>query len=206
MRSRHPIRTTRAIATLVAAALIALTPEVHVTSATPPHEPHDALVYGMPNAEIFEDNYSGPPVTGEAVTMLPELAPLAPGNRTHHVRIDVLAQQIEVAPGVRYNAWTFGGTVPGPVIHVREGDRVVFTMKNRANEAVSVSHPMKDGSPFFDHMAEGHHATSEGVAIPMAHSIDFHAAMVAPDDKYRLIRPGQSIRFEWVANYPGVFT
>ena len=40
----------------------------------------------------------------------------------------------------------------------------------------------------------------------MAHSIDFHAAMVAPDDKYRMLKPGQTIRFEWAANYPGVFT
>jgi nitrite reductase (NO-forming) len=71
-------------------------------------------VYGMPLAEVFREDYAGPPVAGDAVTLLPDLAPLAPGNRTHQVRIDVLAQRIEVAPGVRYDAWTFGGTVPGP--------------------------------------------------------------------------------------------
>ena len=42
--------------------------------------------------------------------------------------------------------------------------------------------------------------------MPMAHSIDFHAAMVAPNDKYRAVRPGETIRFQWIANYPGVFT
>ena len=40
----------------------------------------------------------------------------------------------------------------------------------------------------------------------MAHSIDFHAAMVAPNDKYRMLKAGESIRFEWVANYPGIYT
>jgi nitrite reductase (NO-forming) len=40
---------------------------------------------------------------------------------------------------------------------------------------------------------------------PMPHSIDFHAAMVNPEDKYRSIFPGETIHFTWTANYPGVF-
>jgi nitrite reductase (NO-forming) len=40
---------------------------------------------------------------------------------------------------------------------------------------------------------------------PMPHSIDFHAAMVNPEDKYRSINPGETISFIWTANYPGVF-
>jgi nitrite reductase (NO-forming) len=41
--------------------------------------------------------------------------------------------------------------------------------------------------------------------VPMMHSIDFHAAMVSPQDKYRSIAPGQTIEFEFTPNYPGVF-
>jgi nitrite reductase (NO-forming) len=175
----------RMAAAALAGAVLGHAPTLFGTTPVP-ERAADTRVYGAAPAEIFTDDYAGPPVTGDAVSVLPELAPLAPGNRTHQVRIDVLAQQIEVAPGVRYNAWTFGGTVPGPVVHVREGDRVVFTMKNRTNEEVPVG--------------------GQGVIAPMAHSIDFHAAMVAPNDKYRMIRPGESIRFEWVANYPGVYT
>ena len=63
-------------------------------------------------------------------TAVPHLAKLDYiGNKTHDVRVDVFSQQVEVAPGVSYSAWTFGGTVPGPKLHVREGDRVVFKMK-----------------------------------------------------------------------------
>jgi nitrite reductase (NO-forming) len=40
---------------------------------------------------------------------------------------------------------------------------------------------------------------------PMQHSIDFHAAMVNPEDKWRSINPGETISFTWTANYPGVF-
>jgi nitrite reductase (NO-forming) len=39
----------------------------------------------------------------------------------------------------------------------------------------------------------------------MMHSMDFHSAMVSPDDKYRSIPPGQTIEFEFTLNYPGVF-
>lgn len=37
---------------------------------------------------------------------------------------------VEVAPGVTFNAWTFNGTVPGPTIHVTEGDKVIVHFKN----------------------------------------------------------------------------
>ena len=161
-------------------------------------------VYGMPEAEVFTDNYNGPPVVGDALTHLPYIAPLARGNRTHRVRVDIIAQQIEIAPGVRYTAWTFGGSVPGPVLHIREGDRVIFTMKNRSQEEVSVTQPSQDASPFLAQLAAVNPQKPQAAIMPMHHSIDIHAATVAPDDKWRMIQPGESIRFQWVANYPGV--
>jgi nitrite reductase (NO-forming) len=165
----------------------------------------DGKVYGSSEAVVFQDDYAGPPVVGRAVTRLPEVAPLERGNRTHDVRVDVLAREIEIAPGVFYRAWTFGGTVPGPVIHVREGDRITFTMKNRSAERVQITAPEAGGSPFLAALAAGDVQKGRAAVDPMPHSIDFHAATVAPDDKWRLIEPGTSIRFEWVANYPGVF-
>ncbi|HBX66980.1 MAG TPA: nitrite reductase, partial [Balneolaceae bacterium] len=95
----------------------------------------DGKIFGMPEAEVFTEDYDGPPVVGEYVTMLPNLKPLDyEGNKHHEVRIDIVVQEIEVAEGVRYQAWTFGGTVPGPVLHVKEGDRITFYMKNRSDE------------------------------------------------------------------------
>lgn len=48
------------------------------------------------------------------------------------VYIEMTAQvtNIEIAKDVFYNAWTFNGTVPGPVLRVKEGDTIHFTMKN----------------------------------------------------------------------------
>lgn len=169
-------------------------------------QPIDTKVFGTPEAHVYQEDYNGPPVQGEYVTMAPFVAPLPPGNRTHHVRMDVVVQTVEVAPGVKYQAWTFGGTVPGPVVHVREGDRVIFTMKNRSGESIKVSEPAKDAStPFLQQLADSGRAGEPGL-MPMPHSMDFHAATVSPNDKWRTIMPGETIKMEWVANYPGVFT
>ena len=166
----------------------------------------EGKVFGTPPAVILEeDNYDGPPVAGDTVTFLPNVAPLQPGNRTHDVRMDIVAQEIEIAPGVRYQAWTFGGTVPGPVVHVREGDRIRFTMKNRTMEKVSVTSPASGNAPFLQQAAAANLQKALPVQQPMHHSIDFHAATVAADDKWQPIMPGQTITFEWVANYPGIF-
>lgn len=163
-------------------------------------------VFGTSDAVVFQEEYSGPPAVGEFLSALPNLAPLPKGNRTHEVRLDVVVQDVEVADGVRYRAWTFGGSVPGPVLHVREGDRIVFTMKNRTNEAVSVSEPARGGgTPFLSQLAAANPQKPVATTEAMPHSMDFHSGTVAADDKWRTIVPGQSIRFEWVANYPGVY-
>jgi nitrite reductase (NO-forming) len=42
-----------------------------------------------------------------------------------------------------------------------------------------------------------------GAKIP--HSMDFHAAEIAPDRAYRNVMPGDSIQFRFVPRVPGVF-
>ena len=190
----------------VFAALLALGTIISVPLATRARGNESAdKVWGTPPAEIFDEKPGGPLVEGDAVTFLPHVAELKPGNRTHHVRLDIVAQEIEIAPDVRYQAWTFGGSVPGPVIHVREGDRINFVMRNRSHESVSTSAPSKSDAPFLQQLAATSLQKAVPAIMPMHHSMDFHAATVAADDKWRMILPGQSIKFEWVANYPGVY-
>lgn len=166
----------------------------------------DGMTFGMPEAEVFTEDYDGPPVVGDHLSMLPNLEPLDyEGNKTHEVRIDIIAQEIEVADGVKYEAWTFGGTVPGPVLHVKEGDRITFTMKNRSDEEVTITEPTKEGSPFMQQVAQNNYMKAEEATMPMPHSMDFHAGTVAKDDKWRTIGPGESIKFDWVANYAGSY-
>jgi nitrite reductase (NO-forming) len=50
--------------------------------------------------------------------------------RIKEFRIPITHDTIEIAQGVKYAGWTFGGTVPGPVIRVREGDLVKVRLVN----------------------------------------------------------------------------
>ena len=166
----------------------------------------DGKTYGMAEAEVYNEDYNGPPVVGDYVTQLPNLKPLDyEGNRHHNVRLDAMVQEIEVANNVRYRAWTFGGSVPGPVLHVREGDRITFKMKNRSDEAVTITEPSREGSPFMQQVAQNNYQKAKPGVMPMPHSMDFHAGTVAKDDKWRTIAPGETIEFDWIANYAGVY-
>jgi nitrite reductase (NO-forming) len=166
----------------------------------------DEKVFGMEEAQVYTEDYDGPPVVGDYVTQLPHLKPLDyEGNRHHEVRLDAMAQEIEVADGVRYRAWTFGGAVPGPTVHVREGDRITFKMTNRSDEEVTITEPTKDGAPFMQQVADNDYQKAKPGIMPMPHSMDFHAGTVAKDDKWRSISPGETIEFDWVANYAGVY-
>lgn len=52
------------------------------------------------------------------------------------VHLEVREQVSELADGVRYTFWTFGGTVPGPMLRIREGDYVDFTLSNHPDSKV----------------------------------------------------------------------
>ncbi len=202
---------TIALSALTAALLAAVVPASYANDSKPTlvHDSEyviDGRVYGLPEAKVYREDYNGPAVVGDYLTAVPHLAKLDyVGTKTHDVRVDVFSQQVEVAPGVSYSAWTFGGTVPGPVLHVREGDRVVFKMKNRSDKEVVITEPVKDGAPFFSQLQANLYQNNKPVVNPMPHSMDFHSGTVAAEDKWRTISPGETIEFEWIANYPGTY-
>ena len=113
-------------------------------------------------------------IGGAEADSAPMLARLGPAERTrlHTIRLEMKHAPVTIAPGVQYAAWTFGGTVPGPALRVRQGDTVAFTLLNRAN-------------------------------IP--HSMDFHAAEIAPSKYYVNLMPGDSLHYRFVARVPGAF-
>ena len=46
------------------------------------------------------------------------------------VELEVVEKEMAISEGVKYMFWTFGGTVPGSFIRVRQGDTVEFHLKN----------------------------------------------------------------------------
>lgn len=49
------------------------------------------------------------------------------------VEVEVREVEKQISEGVSYTFWTFGGSVPGKFIRVRQGDTVEFHLRNHAN-------------------------------------------------------------------------
>jgi nitrite reductase (NO-forming) len=111
--------------------------------------------------------YEGPPHEVLDATLDPPLE-----GDVHEVTLEVEEKEIQVADEQWMNLWTFGGTVPGPVVRVKQGDTVNFTLVNNGEQG---------------------------------HSMDFHAAEIAPSRAYVTILPGESISFQFEAKQPGVY-
>jgi nitrite reductase (NO-forming) len=90
-----------------------------VAAGTPPQAVGD---FGPPQ---------GTPIRAE-LTSPPQVPP--PIHRKHPAKIivDLEVREIQkpISEGVTYTFWTFGGTVPGSFIRVRQGDTVEFHLKN----------------------------------------------------------------------------
>jgi nitrite reductase (NO-forming) len=76
----------------------------------------------------------GPPIRA-VLTSPPNVPP--PTHRTRPakviVELEVIEKEMPISEGVTYTFWTFGGTVPGSFIRIRQGDTVEFHLKNNPN-------------------------------------------------------------------------
>lgn len=108
------------------------------------------LVLGLAGASWgtqSDDNAIGDPAAdlpslkGEEVATLtapPNVpAPITRNYSTHvKVNLEVIEKKARMADGVEYEFWTFGGTVPGSFIRVREGDEVELKLINNEHSAM----------------------------------------------------------------------
>jgi nitrite reductase (NO-forming) len=101
------------------------------TSSTPP-----ASVNNTPSDTGGSAKGDFGPPQGEpikAVLTSPPMVPVATGRKAPAkviVELEVRELEKEISEGVTYTLWTFGGTVPGSFIRVRQGDTVEFHLKN----------------------------------------------------------------------------
>lgn len=91
------------------------------------------------------------------------------------VELETNERVMRLADGVEYTFWTFGGSVPGPMLRVREGDFVEFHLSN---------HPTSQNP----HNIDLHAVTGPGGGA--------HSSLVAP---------GQSATFAFKALNPGLY-
>jgi nitrite reductase (NO-forming) len=64
--------------------------------------------------------------------------PPVPAGTVHQVALTAKDSVQEIAPGVKYSVMTFDGIAPGPVLHVKQGDTIEFTLKNEGTMQHSI--------------------------------------------------------------------
>jgi nitrite reductase (NO-forming) len=127
------------------------------------------------------------PPDPEGVAALPEVQAVLtapprvppPVDRPGPARVLVDLETVErtgtLADGVEYSFWSFGGTVPGPMVRVRAGDTVVLRLTNHAGSR-------------FPHSIDLHAVTGPGGGATVTQ-----------------IGPGEAATFEWKALNPGLY-
>lgn len=118
--------------------------------------------------------------TGPAATLRlpnPEVAVAVADRPATWVPVEIEIKEVVglLDEGVEYRYWTFGGTVPGPMLRVRQGDTVELTLKNPAGS----SHT---------HSIDLHAVTGPGGGARLSQ-----------------IAPGQQATFTFQALNPGVY-
>jgi nitrite reductase (NO-forming) len=86
------------------------------------------------------------------------------------VDLEIIEQEMEIASGVNYVFWTFGGTVPGSFIRIREGDYVEFHLKNHPDNKLPHNIDLhavtgQGGGAEATYVAPGYEATFNFTAI-----------------------------------------
>ena len=91
------------------------------------------------------------PANADALAMahaaFPATLPAAPTGAIANVRLDISHSTVSIAPGINYDAWTFGNTAPGPVIHVRVGQTVRVTLHYASPMPLSVDFHAAEVAP-----------------------------------------------------------
>ena len=109
--------------------------------------------------------------------LLPSLPQVQPGQ-IKTIRLITEVKPWTVAPGVTVQAWTYNGTVPGPTIHVRQGDRVRVILTNDLPEPTTIHW--------------------HGIEVPAA--MDGVPGMSQPP-----VMPGETFTYEFTAKDPGTY-
>jgi len=101
---------------------------------------------------------------------------------TRTLDLAVTQRQLVVADGVVVDAWTYGGTVPGPILRATEGDRLQVQLTNRTSDPHNLHlhgrhDPAMDG---WEPIAPGESFTYDVIAEPFGvHPYHCHVAPLA---------------------------
>ncbi|MGE5690672.1 MAG: multicopper oxidase domain-containing protein [Pseudomonadota bacterium] len=110
----------------------------------------------------------GGPHDLDALLLPPPPQPYRPGRERRYT-LTAADRELEIAPGVFFPAWTYNGTVPGPVIRATEGDLLRVHFHNAGAHPHTIHfhgiHPV-DMDGVFEIVGTGDHLTYEFEARP----------------------------------------
>jgi nitrite reductase (NO-forming) len=103
-----------------------MTGQIAVAGGGGPAASHDDEGHGgpLPSGDVAADPDAPAPVRVD-----PTAPDVLPGT-THDIDLVMTEREMTIAPGFVQKVWTFGDTVPGPVIRVNLGDRVRIHLRN----------------------------------------------------------------------------
>ena len=107
----------------------------------------------------------------------PQVAPALTARAPQAVSVEIETREVvgQMDDGVAYSYWTFGGTVPGPMVRVRQNDTVEVTLRNAPDSKVT-------------HSIDLHATTGPGGGA-----------------KVTQVAPGETAGFRFQALNPGVY-
>jgi manganese oxidase len=88
------------------------------------------------HANVVKQFLAGPPAKTEGLGGQKLVPTIESGIKVFSLEASVV--QWEVAPGARYEAWAYNGTVPGPEIRVKQGETIKVRLKNSLPESTSI--------------------------------------------------------------------
>lgn len=123
---RVQLPTIAGVAILLVLLLIGLQSSLNVKSASPTTAAAAVSPLALASSEVISH------------TRDPRLPPLVGTGDSVDVHLVATDKTVAIASGVRYRAWTFGDSVPGPIVHVREGQTVNMTFTNEGTMLHSI--------------------------------------------------------------------
>jgi FtsP/CotA-like multicopper oxidase with cupredoxin domain len=114
----------------------------------------------------------------DAGLRLREIVDLNPDPHIVEINLQARIAQVELVPGQRVDAWTYNGMIPGPLIRVRSGDRLIVHFSNSLPQATTVHW--------------------HGVRVPI--QMDGVPGSSQPE-----VKPGESFTYDFVVPDAGLF-
>jgi nitrite reductase (NO-forming) len=125
-------RRTTAISSFI---FIMLLSSITTTSLSFVNSENIALAQSQSGSSLSPDSNETGRINNTIANKISEQSNQSPSSsqepKTHEYTLIAEETTLEIGPGLRVDAWTYNGTIPGPTITATEGDRVIIHFINK---------------------------------------------------------------------------